>query len=125
MIAGIVIGFIVWSIIFVGGESLMRAIAPGTVAPVDATYVDSPLLLLGYLIRSVIASIVAGFVASLIAKENSQTTVILGVILLAVGLMVQIGAWSMLPVWYHLIFLVLLIPMTILGGKLKKREPLA
>lgn len=124
MIAGVIVGFIVWSIIFVGGESLMRVVAPGTVAPLDATYVDSTMLLLGYLIRSIIASIVAGFTAVLISGEFSKTTLILGLVFLVVGILVQASAWNMLPVWYHLTFLILLIPMTILGGKLSRKEPL-
>ncbi len=120
IIIGIVVGFIVWTLVFVGGEAVLRAIAPGAVALQDATYVGSVGLLLGYLIRSIIASILAGFVAALIAGENAKSTLILGIVLLAVGLMVQISAWSKLPPWYHIIFLLLLIPMTIFGGKLKK-----
>lgn len=120
IILGVFIGFIVWSVVFVGGESLVRAIAPGMVAPPDVTYFDSVGVLFGYLVRSIIASILAGLTAVLVSAENSKTPWILGIVLLAVGVMVQIAAWSVLPVWYHLVFLALLIPMTIVGGKLKK-----
>ncbi len=120
IILGVVVGFIVWSIIWVGGEALIRAIAPGSAVPSDITYFDSTGVLLGYLVRSIIASILAGLSAVLVAAEVSKTPLILGVVLLIVGIMVQASAWSVLPVWYHLVFLVLLIPMTILGGKLKK-----
>jgi len=119
-ILGIVVGFIVWSLVFVGGEALVKAIAPGMAAPEGATYVGSVGILLGYLVRSIIASILAGFVAAMIAGENAKSTLILGIVLLIVGILVQAGAWSVLPVWYHLIFLALLIPMTIFGGKLRK-----
>jgi len=117
---GVIQGFIVWSLVFVGGEAVVRAIAPGAVAPADATYVGSVGILLGYLLRSVLASILAGLTTALIAGENAKSTLILGVVLLAVGIMVQIGAWNMLPAWYHIVFLALLVPMTIFGGKLKK-----
>lgn len=120
IILGVIVGFVVWSVVFVGGEALVRAIAPGAVAPSDVTYFDSTGVLLGYLVRSVIASIFAGLSAVLVAAESAKTTLILGVVLLLVGIMVQTSAWSLLPVWYHLVFLALLIPMTILGGKLKK-----
>jgi hypothetical protein len=36
------------------------------------------------------------------------------------GLMVQIVAWRYIPIWYHFLFLFLLIPVTIAGGKLRK-----
>ena len=43
-----------------------------------------------------------------------------GLAMLLTGLCVQIGAWSMMPVWYHLPFLVLLVPVTLLGASLVK-----
>lgn len=120
IILGVIVGFIVWTIIFVSGETALKAISPSLVAPENATSVDSTGLLLGYLIRSIIASIVAGFTAAFIAKENARTPLLLGIVFMIVGVLVQISAWSVLPVWYHLTFLILLIPMTIFGGKLKK-----
>ena len=38
----------------------------------------------------------------------------------AVGIAVEASVWSLLPAWYHIIFLVLLIPVTMAGGRLKK-----
>jgi TRAP-type C4-dicarboxylate transport system permease small subunit len=56
----------------------------------------------------------------LIAKEDKLTNLILGILLLAFGILVQVVAWNYMPIWYHLIFLALLIPMTMIGGKLLK-----
>jgi uncharacterized protein (DUF983 family) len=39
-------------------------------------------------------------------------------LLLLVGIFVQMGIWDKIPLWYHLAFWILLIPMTIIGGKL-------
>lgn len=119
IILGVIVGFIVWTVIFVAGESVLRAISPNLAAPENAAIVDSTALLIGYLIRSIIASVLAGLTAAFIARENSRTPLILGIFLLIVGLLVQISSWNMLPIWYHLTFLILLIPMTLLGGKLK------
>ena len=47
--------------------------------------------------------------------------VALGLALLAVGIAVQAGYWDVLPIWYHLIFLALLLPMAALGGRLAVR----
>jgi hypothetical protein len=118
-ILAVIAGFIVWSVVFVGGEALTRVIAPAWVAPADATFVGDAPLLLTYLVRSVIASVLAGFTASLIAKDSAKIPFILAIILLLVGLMVQIGTWNMVPVWYNIVFLILLVPMTMLGAKLK------
>ena len=80
----------------------------------------SSTVLIMNLVRSVITSFLAGFLAAFIAGENRRSTLILGVILLAVGVMFEVLAWQYLPIWYHFIFLFLLIPVTIAGGKLKK-----
>ena len=69
---------------------------------------------------SVIFSVASGYIAAVLAKENSRAPMILGIILLLVGIGVQASVWSLLPVWYHLIFLILLVPATIFGGKMRK-----
>ena len=97
-------------------------IAPSWTVEQGATYTGSVPILLAYLIRTIIASIVAGFTAAFIAKDNAKTPLILGIILLLIGLPIHIIGWSTLPVWYHLIWLALLIPMTVLGGKLKEKR---
>jgi uncharacterized protein (DUF983 family) len=70
------------------------------------------------LILSAVCSITAGFVAALIAGENSKSPLILGALLLIAGIFAQMGVWDKIPLWYHLAFWILLIPMTVLGGKL-------
>ena len=92
----------------------MDAVTKGTVYTVDAT------ILILSLVRSVLFSIFAGYITAQIAKENKISTIILGGLLLLVGLLVQIEVWNYEPIWYHLPFLILLIPMTIFGGKLRK-----
>lgn len=122
MILGVVIGFTVWFLIFAGIEPLVKMIAPSWTVEQGATYTGSVPILLAYLFRTIIASIVAGFTAAFIAKDNAKTPLILGIILLLIGLPIHIIGWSTLPVWYHLIWLGLLIPMTVLGGKLKAEK---
>ena len=72
-----------------------------------------------HIFRSILISIMAGYLAAVIAGENSKAPLWLGVLLLLFGLMIQLMAWSYLPLWYHLIFLLLLIPMSVLGGRLR------
>jgi hypothetical protein len=123
IIAGAVVGFIVWSILWVGSSAILTVVWADYAAGVETMNFSNGMLVLA-LIRSFICSIIAGFVAVLVSKELSKTTLGLGILLLVFGLFVQISAWNLFPVWYHLIFLLLLIPLTILGGKLKHREPL-
>jgi hypothetical protein len=80
---------------------------------------DSTILILN-LVRLTLVSILSGFLTAMIAGENKRSTLILGVLLLAFGVFITVMTWTILPIWYHIFVLVLLILMTILGGKLKK-----
>jgi hypothetical protein len=44
---------------------------------------------------------------------------ILSVLLIVVGVFVQAQLWRLLPAWYHLSFLILLLPATLAGAWLR------
>lgn len=126
---GVIAGFIAWSILWVGSDQVLtnsiswygehqhafeKAFMNG-----DAFSADNTVLAMN-LFRSVIISLLSGYLAAFIANENRKSTLILGILLLLFGLVVEISAWKYLPIWYHVIFLALLIPVTVAGGKLKK-----
>lgn len=116
---GVIVGFIVWSILWVGFDAILRTVWTSYDESAKAMKFSS-LMLLVPLILSAVVSLISGYVAALVAKENTKSPLILGVLLLIVGIFVQIGVWDKIPLWYHLTFWILLIPMTILGGKLKQ-----
>ena len=130
IILGVIVGFIAWSILWVGGDEALASLSPGwygthKLAFEKAAFNGTPFeasttMMVFHLIRSVITSLVSGFLAAFVANENRRTTMILGVLLLLVGIAFQAMAWNLLPIWYHLAFLFLLIPVTIAGGYLKK-----
>ena len=129
IILAIIVGFILWSILWVGSDALMSLISADwgkTSADFRAAvenktpYTLSAAVLVALLVKGFIVSIISGFAAALIARENVKSTLILGVLLLIFGIFVQAVHWNYMPLWYHIPFLVMLIPMTIFGGKLKK-----
>jgi hypothetical protein len=66
---------------------------------------------------SVVFSVIGGFVTALVARRRPVLhTLVLGLIQLAIGISVQLSVWDTMPLWYHLIFLALLIPGNVLGG---------
>lgn len=119
MILGIFVGFVVWSILWVGSDALLKAVWTDYAESVNAGNFSFGILMLS-LVRSIICSVLAGYITASIATDSSKAVPILGVLLLIVGILVQAGVWKSIPIWYHLIFLILLIPMTILGGMIKK-----
>ena len=130
IILGILVGFIVWSILWLGSDQVLRSLSPGwygahaarfeTAEFSNPPFVANTSILILDLFRSVIISLLSGFLAAVLAAESKKTTLILGILLLAFGIFVQLSVWNFIPVWYHFIFLFLLIPVTMLGGKLKK-----
>ena len=129
VILGVIAGFIAWSILWVGSDQVMmgaigwygehqlafeKAMTNG-----DAFTADTTILAM-HIVRSIVISIMSGFLAAIIANENRRSTLILGIVLFLFGAGVEAVAWKYLPIWYHVVFLALIIPMTILGGKLRK-----
>ena len=49
------------------------------------------------------------------------TSAVLGLLLLVVGVGVQAAMWNLMPLWYHLPFLALLLPATLAGAALARR----
>lgn len=111
-------GFIVWPLIAVGSSQIVMAVAPGRFAD-DGTTRD-PLVLMILLVASVVASLAAGWTSAAVAREQPMRAVwILAVINLLVGIFVQSQVWTLIPLWYHLIFLALVVPVIVMGGRLK------
>ena len=129
IILAAVAGFIVWTILWVGSDAVFMAISTSYREYMDGfqkaletkqPFELSSIILLLTLFKSFVCSIVSGFIAALIARENNKSTLLLGVLLLVFGIFIQSVYWNYIPLWYHVSFLLLLIPMTILGGKLRK-----
>ncbi|MDI1242100.1 MAG: hypothetical protein PSX80_09290 [bacterium] len=130
IVLGVIAGFVAWSVLWLGTDQVLIMASPGwygmhqdnfqlAMVNQDPFEPDTTILIM-HLVRAAIISIMSGFLAAFIAGENRKTPLILGVLLLAFGLMVQVMAWTYLPIWYHVAFLGMLIPFTVLGGKIKK-----
>jgi hypothetical protein len=130
IVLGVIAGFIGWSILWVGSDQVLAMMSPGwygahqdafqLAVQAQQPFTPDTTILLMHLVRAAIFSVMSGFLAAFIAGENSRTPLFLGGLLLVFGLMVQLLVWFYLPIWYHLVFLGMLIPLTLLGGKLKK-----
>ena len=131
VILGSIAGFIAWSILWVGSEqALSQWISPGWFGEHQARYekavfnnepfvADTTILIL-HIIRGALVSIMSGFIAAIIAGENRKAPLICGILVLAFGLYIAFVTWNLVPAWYNIILMGLLIPMIVLGGRLKK-----
>jgi hypothetical protein len=76
-------------------------------------------MLISRLTVAVICTLIAGAVAELAAGRSRTASVLLGIVLLALSAPVHLGSdWAEYPPWYHLAYLLSLLPLAILGGVL-------
>lgn len=113
---GILLGFVAWTVLWLGGNFVLLKLFPGAFPEAGEFQVSERKALLSALGLSVVCSLVAGSVAARQAGRGAAAVGVLGGILLAVGAAVEIANWKVMPLWYHLVFLALLVPATLLGG---------
>ncbi len=111
--AGIVGGLIVWFLIANLGTGVLRTTWPGYPnAELAKTF--TPEMLIVRLLIGAISSFCAGFVAALITNRSVLAIKALCGVLLVMFLPV-ITLWEQFPPWYHVVFLVSLVVVTLFG----------
>ena len=109
------LGMLTWAVIVQGAFAAVQAASPDTFAADGST--ESAAVLVGFLALSVVASVAAGQVTARLApRAPMKHVLVLGLIQLALGIFFQARAWEVQPLWYHLPFLVLLLPGNLVGG---------
>lgn len=127
---GVIAGFFAWMIVWFGSEKILSAIWPegfgahqrafeAAIIAKDGQFTADTTMLLTHIVLGSIVSVMSGFLAALVAGENTRAPLVLGFVLLAFGLLKAVMSWPYAPIWYHVVFTALLIPMAIMGGKLK------
>ena len=76
---------------------------------------------LARLVLGATSSLGAGFVAAWIGKGQMRAATLTGIVLLGLFVPNHYLLWDKFPVWYHLTFLVSLLPLTLLGAALNRR----
>ena len=73
-------------------------------------------MLITHIVVGSIVSVMA--LAALVAGENSRAPLFVGVLQVLLGVMKAVMSWQHIPIWYHVIFTAVLLPMAIVGGRL-------
>jgi hypothetical protein len=114
-ILGVAAGLAVWSLIVIVAGTIMRRSWPAYASVADAMTFTLPMLV-ARLSISTVATLVAGLVTAFIIRRSVVARLMPGVLLILGFIPVHIMLWDKFPVWYHLTFLVSLVPLTYLGG---------
>ena len=121
VIVAVLAGAAAWAVLWNLGTRAAQAALPDLLAPdVPVTHTG---ILIAYIGWSVALSLLAGYITAVVAGTGAMRAVwILAVLQLALGAVFEESYWSLLPVWYHLIFLALLVPATVYGGNVGARR---
>jgi len=112
---GVVAGLAVWIAVVAVAGLIMRSSWPAYASVADAMTFTLPMMLARLSIGA-LATLAAGWVTAALAPRPLLVRVIPGIILLAVFIPQHIALWHTFPIWYHLTFLLSLVPLTYLGG---------
>ncbi|MEW6129371.1 MAG: hypothetical protein AB1757_20190 [Acidobacteriota bacterium] len=120
-ILAVIAGSVTWMITALGTDQLILNFFPHWFTAEGKTDKIGVLLLM--MLYSLSFSVLGGFVTGILAKRDElKHAFFLGLLQFAMGLMATIQFWDMAPIWYHIIFMGLLIPANMFGGWLRAKQ---
>jgi hypothetical protein len=120
IIVSVVVGFLVWLGMNVGGGYLFALSWPDYAAA-DPTMSFTVPMLLARIVLGLVATLAAGWIAATMARGRNTAALALGIVLVLFFIPVHAVLWDKFPLWYHLFFLVTLLPLSIVGGRIASR----
>jgi len=113
-------GLVAWAVVATILNFALRALLPDYHAA-EATLQFTLAMKMGRLALAAVASLCAGVVVRLIAPDTPWSPWVAGLLILGMFVPVHLQLWSKFPVWYHLTFLLSLVPLVALGASLTPR----
>jgi hypothetical protein len=114
-IAGVVAGLVAFVAVVAVAGIVMRGSWPDYARVADAMTFTLPMMIARLTIGA-LATIAAGLATAVIVRQSTLARLAPGLLLLAAFIPQHIMLWEKFPVWYHLTFLLSLVPLTYLGG---------
>ena len=122
-ILAVVVALIAWVAIVTVAGLVLRVSWPAYASVAAAMTFTLPMLLARLAIAAV-ATLAAGLIAARIRPRSIRLTLVPGLILLVLFIPQHIVLWPRFPIWYHLSFLLSLVPLTWVGGARANRRSL-
>ena len=114
-VGSIIVGLVAWGLVVTLLNFGLRAGIPGYRAA-EPILQFTLAMKIGRLTEAALASLAAGAVVGLIAPHKRWAPWIVGLIILVPFLLEHIRIWNKFPPWYHLSFLVPLVPLVVRGA---------
>ncbi|MGF1465449.1 MAG: hypothetical protein ACFCGT_04880 [Sandaracinaceae bacterium] len=118
----ILAGFSAWTLLWCTSNYVAASLSPASFGA-DGSVWD-PALLTTFLVLSLAFSLLGGYLTARLARERAWTAAgILAGIQLLVGTFVQASYWDLMPLWFHLPFLAMLVPGILAGARVGAAAP--
>ena len=118
-ILGVVAGLAVWMIVVGVAGLLLRVAWPEYVSAAGAMKFTFSMKLTRLSIGA-LATLATGLVTAVITRSTTAI-LIAGALLLLLFIPQHVTLWDKFPVWYHMTFLLSLVPLTYAGGRMAAR----
>lgn len=116
--AAVAVGALFWAALWNLGMFTARMVFPGIIDPqLPVTHTGA---LVAFVLYSAVLSVLAGYITAAVGGAKPMGSVwVLACIQLVLGIAFEAAFWHMTPLWYHLVFLALIVPATVWGGRLR------
>jgi hypothetical protein len=114
-------GLVTWMIVVTVINRILRLTLPGYPAA-EQTLQFTLAMKWARLLMAILTSLAAGAVTRWVSPSGRWAPWIVGGVVLAMFLPVHIAIWSRFPVWYHLTFLLTIVPAVLAGAMLSPRR---
>jgi hypothetical protein len=108
-------GLLTWLVVVTVINRVLRLSLPNYTAA-EHTLQFTLVMKWARLLMAIATSIVAGAVSAWISRSSLWAPLIVGSVVLAMFLPVHIAIWSKFPAWYHLTFLLTIVPAVLAGA---------
>ncbi len=111
-------GVFLWTVMWLGTNGALAGPFPEIWG--EGVRIENTLILLLIIGYSLVFSLLAGWLTAWVAgRTEVKHAVVLGLIQVAFGLLVTVQLYATAPLWYHVVFVALLLPGNVLGARLR------
>ena len=114
-------GLLTWAVVVTVINRVLRLSLPNYTAA-EHTLQFTLAMKWARLLMAMATSVAAGAVTGWISRSSRWAPLVVVGVVLAMFLPVHIGIWSKFPAWYHLTFLLTIVPAVLVGALLPARR---
>ncbi len=115
------VGLIMWMVVVTVINRVLRLSLPDYTAA-EHTLQFTLVMKWARLLMAIVTSLVAGAVTAWVSPSSRWAPLIVGSVVFAMFVPVHIAIWGKFPVWYHLTFLLTIVPAVLVGALLPPRR---